>query len=392
MTTQIHLTRLVAAVLVAASCGVAAAQDSAPNSSVKPPCVVAADEKYAYATEQPVQVGGSPAYGAARQRRYLDALRGPGGETVQYRRVGQFEGGDGTILDGYEVIHAGREKPVRLYLDWYHYNAPKAPHGFTCAGPIALGVPPLDPFLEMDDLMKLAITQGSDREFTPIPIAKDGTVKSGVIYDRFRLFALTAHAAPKDAKPDPERMQPEAMQQGLVYVAYPTTCSDRTIKPTAIDILAANGAVMPKERQRQATGTAIARLLHGAPVPPDSFAIAVPGTVPRGGDVVRITYDGAACDGDSDKLSAVIAHTAPRPLEMPQPPLPAGAAAEDPVLLQAVVDIDGAIQRASYVGGPRVLLTAATDAVARWRFEPARVNGVPIASGVLLQVRFVAAR
>lgn len=55
--------------------GAAAAQAVPPSSSVKPPCPVSDDEKYACTREHPAQVGGSPVFGAARQRRYLDTLR-----------------------------------------------------------------------------------------------------------------------------------------------------------------------------------------------------------------------------------------------------------------------------------------------------------------------------
>ena len=73
---------------------------------------------------------------------------------------------------------------------------------------------------------------------------------------------------------------------------------------------------------------------------------------------------------------------------MPEPTLPAGAPAGQPVLLQVLVDLDGTMREAVYVGGPAVLAKAAIDAVATWKSEPARINGVPRAAGALVQVRF----
>jgi hypothetical protein len=202
-------------VLLISSPGAAGNQQVPQVSSVKPPCAVAEDEKYAYMTEQPVQVGGSPVFGAARQRRYLDVLRGLEGQPVQYKRTGQSRAPDGTILDVYEVTHAGLEKAVTLYLDWYHYNMPKAPRGFTCAGPIGLGIPPASPFQEMDDVRTVAIGQGASHDFAPIPLASDAAPANGVIYDRFRIFALAARAAAaKESKLNPQNLPRELLQQG----------------------------------------------------------------------------------------------------------------------------------------------------------------------------------
>ena len=82
--------------------------------------------------------------------------------------------------------------------------------------------------------------------------------------------------------------------------------------------------------------------------------------------------------------------SAARAIDTPLPPLPAGATADGPVRLQALVDLDGTLQRATYIGGPASLGPAAIDAAGRWRSEPARVNGAPVATGVVVQVRFKA--
>ncbi len=363
-----------------------------PASSVKPPCPVADDDQYAYSSEQPVQVGGSPMFGAARQRRYLDTLRGLEGQPVQYKRVGQSRAPDGTILDSYVVTHAGLDKPVTLHLDWYHFNTPKAPRGFTCAGPFGLTTPPPNPFLEMDDVRYVAIGQGESKEFPPIPLGDDGAARRGAVYDRFRLLALAARAGvATNAKLDPQKLGP-AMMPGTVFVAFPLTCGEHTVRPTAIDIVAQNGTVMPKDGQRQAAGDEVGRLLHGATTPAGSIAIAAQLTGPRPNDTVRITYAEQACGAESNQVSVPLTFTPPRPVEMPQPALPDGATAAEPVLLQVLIDLDGAIQRPSYVGGPQDLFRAAADAVMRWRFEAGRINGAPVSTGLLLQVRFTSAR
>src|SRR5688572_15656453 len=135
--------------------GVLRAQDI--PASQRPPCEISEDESYGYTPGNAIQVGGSPLYGASRQRRYLDSLRGPEGQAITYKRTGQFRAPDETILDGYVLTYDGLEKPITLYLDWYHYNPPKAPRSFTCAQPFNLGPPPLDPFRESDQVQKVAI-------------------------------------------------------------------------------------------------------------------------------------------------------------------------------------------------------------------------------------------
>src|SRR6187402_681076 len=56
----------------------------APASS----CGVADEPEFATSKDHPVQVGGGALTIAARERRYLDALRGPEGQPVQYKRLG----------------------------------------------------------------------------------------------------------------------------------------------------------------------------------------------------------------------------------------------------------------------------------------------------------------
>lgn len=74
----------------------------------------------------------------SNQRAYLDALKGPNGETVYYTRVSsccQFKTKKAVFglgfLDQYKVSYKGLEQPIILYLNGYDYETPKAPNGFT---------------------------------------------------------------------------------------------------------------------------------------------------------------------------------------------------------------------------------------------------------------------
>ncbi len=95
-------------------------------------CEVSTDPAYGYAKGNPIQVGGGVFDGPAREHDYLDTLRGPHGEELSYTRNGSLMVND-TILDEYAVKGPGIK--ATLYIDEYVFNSPKAPVGFTCAGP-----------------------------------------------------------------------------------------------------------------------------------------------------------------------------------------------------------------------------------------------------------------
>src|SRR5262249_34160618 len=94
-----------------------------------PACAGAKDPEYGLAREKPILIGGGPAYMAARQRNYLNALRGPDGQPV---RVGNSVGSapnfadpEKAIIDSYSVTYDGPTGPVTksIYMDAYHFDA-----------------------------------------------------------------------------------------------------------------------------------------------------------------------------------------------------------------------------------------------------------------------------
>ena len=96
-------------------------------------CQIATDTTYGYTKQNAIRVGdgGELFGGPARERAYLDNLRGPNGEPISYERSGSLNFED-TILDEYVI--RGLEASVTLYLDIYKFEELKAPIGFTCAG------------------------------------------------------------------------------------------------------------------------------------------------------------------------------------------------------------------------------------------------------------------
>jgi hypothetical protein len=103
-------------------------------------CQISTDSTYGYSEENPIRVGGDFLTGPSRERAYLDNLRGPNGEIVQYVRLGSLQFGD-TILDEYQLTIAGSSTVITLYLDEYSWSTPMAPVGLTCGGPFTLSEP-----------------------------------------------------------------------------------------------------------------------------------------------------------------------------------------------------------------------------------------------------------
>ena len=353
-----------------------------------PLCEVSTDPQYGFSKERPIQVGGSPVYGAARQRRYLDALRGPEGQPVQYTRVGSAMGTGDMLLDQYEVTYAGLEKPVLLFLDWYHFTDTPAPRGFICGQAIGLGTPPPDPFMAREQIAALALEQGAVRRFDPIPMTP-GAPSSGWLFDPFRLLALAARgAAAVKAPMDPDRLPPELLRPRTAGLALPQPCGDRPVLPDAVVLVNAKGGVAPIAATVSQAGD-LARLLPGLEVPAGSTAAVwtMEGFGP--GMSVKITYR-EPCAGGAAEVTLPIETTPARLLESPMPRRPAGDMSSTSwVVVQALIDHDGAFRRAVALGGPPALTKAALDAVATWKVEPPRVNGAPIVAPVVLRVGFV---
>ena len=93
---------------------------------------------YAVTPEKPVKVGGGFKDGAKHQEAYLNALQGPDGQPVTWKRQGTccpFKTPNGIVgerglLDRVEVTYKGLKDPVILYLNLYDREAPLAPAGF----------------------------------------------------------------------------------------------------------------------------------------------------------------------------------------------------------------------------------------------------------------------
>lgn len=70
------------------------------------------------------------------------------------------------------------------------------------------------------------------------------------------------------------------------------------------------------------------------------------------------------------------------------PSLAKEARVQGDVVVFATVDTKGHVSKAKVVSGPAMLRQAALDAVQRWRYEPAKVDGQPISADITVKVSF----
>ena len=99
------------------------------------------DPGYAFTEHAPVLIGGGFESGSDRTYKYLNALRGPKGETIKYDRVGTccpFKSsnspfGGEALLEVYQVSIPGVGSPKRLYFNWYETAAVFVPVGLSAA-------------------------------------------------------------------------------------------------------------------------------------------------------------------------------------------------------------------------------------------------------------------
>ena len=377
--------------------GMAAQQPAAqvPLGTLRvPACQPASDPEYGRVAAKAIAIGGGPGYMAARQRSYLNALRGPQGQVL---RIGSGVGSsplpgdpERAIIDTLVVTYDGDSGPVTtsLYMDAYHYAAPKAPAGFTCGTPLpaAVPIPPPDPFKITPALVSLAIEQGTKADVTPIRL--DTSTPRGYFFDRFALIALQARAAAGAGTPlDPAKPSRELEALGSAVLAYPLTCGDRTIPPTNVELVTAQQAAIARNPAGEPLrgDAALAKAFPGVPAPPGSIGLYFRGAQPAQG---KITY-AEGCDGSPAEAVLSFRAEPPRLIEMVPGTLPPGTSEPEPVVyIQVIVDQEGRIARPQYLGGPRSLYPAALDALTKWRAQPIRVNGAPVVTPNVVQVPF----
>jgi periplasmic protein TonB len=115
--------------------------------------------------------------------------------------------------------------------------------------------------------------------------------------------------------------------------------------------------------------------------------------------------------GVPDSLAAPVARPMPRPASHPplrisrmmegnlihrvDPPYPViakQAGVQGAVVIKAIINREGAIEREEVVGGPALLANAALQAVRQWKYRPYYLNGEPVEVETQITVNFVLSR
>lgn len=97
------------------------------------------DPSYAFRRSNPVKVGSGDGSGPLNERRFLNALAGPGGEQIEYFRAGSccpFKTPNGIIdgtgmLDHYRIFWEGSKDTLDIYINMYDEGDLKIPVGLT---------------------------------------------------------------------------------------------------------------------------------------------------------------------------------------------------------------------------------------------------------------------
>lgn len=351
-----------------------------------PVCSISSDPEFGKTVEKAVPIGGGALVIAARQRRYLDALRGPQGQPLQIGTRTTTRTPN-AIIDIYPVTWEGGQ-PFQLHLNSYRFGTPQAPQGLTCVMPLsrALGAPPVEALIAAQELGSLGIDQGKDKTFGPIPLMDGGTTRA-VMYDYFRMMAALTRAKAAAG----QQVSGAVPRPAVVIVANPLSCNAVAVPATEIDVLGRQDQAVQKLPTLN-SGTQLSNVLSGATIPEGAVGamFLVPTLSPN--QTVRIRYGNAppSCSADLQKEYRLpLRFDEAKIAASPMPPLPENNREPDPsVFLQAVLDSEGLFQRAIYIAGPDSLREAGITAVKDWRATPMRLNGEPTPTVVTLRVEF----
>ena len=351
-----------------------------------PVCSVSLDPEFGRTVEKAVPIGGGAAAIAARQRRYLDTLRGPQGQALQIGTRATVRTAN-AIIDVYPISYDGGE-PFQLHLNSYRFGTPQAPQGLTCTQSLsrALGPPPVEMLIAAQERGALGIDEGRTKWFNPIPLMDNGTTRA-VTFDYFRMLAARSRAETAAG-----RQITSVPRPSVVVVANPLSCGGQPVPATEIDVVTGPQDQPLQKSGALSSGPQLSGALSGSILQQGAVGAMFPLPFLPPGQTVRIRYGNApaSCPPDLPKEYRIpIRIEGTRPTATPMPALPPGNTEADPaVFVQAVIDLDGVFQRPIYMAGPDSLREAAIAAVKTWRAAPSRMNGEPMAQFVIVRVEF----
>jgi len=339
-------------------------------------CAQAPDPGYGTTATSPIKVGGAPLYIADRSVKFMRTLRGPTGEPVHFKRLGSFDGPEGTTLDVWLVERVGLSQ--HFYLDGYRTSEVRAPAGWLCAAETPLARPATSGSDARRQFVEIAAATFGSGD-APISIDADGSAIHGVIFDHARLIGREA-ARVRAGGPsiDAANVLGTMTTPRLVVVGYPVECPGReAIRAQTITVTDTNG--QSPRSLREARGPEIGKLVAGFDATGGALAVEYDANLAIPGQIV-ITYDEAcgataarksfAIRGQGGRITTRIAGQEPTGFAVP----PGGTQAH----VQVYFDVKGEPQGAVFAGGDGVLADAAVAAVRQFRATPPTINGAPL--------------
>ena len=173
--------------------------------------------------------------------------------------------------------------------------------------------------------------------------------------------------------PHPAEQRNRAAQPAPPPVAFPEPPSIATSSPSTMPEILMPETVMPKVSPVSRSPEVSVRL---QPAPPSFLRQAIE-KVP----FVRVIR--RSKNGDDEFVPAQV-------VERPLPAIPADLVFDNQTTVECVIHIDrfGHVAKIRVIGGDDRLAGAATSAVARWRFDPARIREKPVESEMHIEFTF----
>ena len=348
-------------------------------------CAQAADPGYGTAATNPIKVGGAPLYIADRSVKFMRTLRGPAGEPVHFKRLGSFDGPEGTTLDVWLVERVGLSQ--HFYLDGYRTSEVRAPIGWLCGAETPLTRPATSASDARRQFVEVAAATFGAAD-AAISIDADGSATHGVVFDHARLIGReAARVRASGQSTDVATVLATMTMPRFVVVAYPVECPGReAIRPQTITATDANG--QSPRSLREARGRDIGKLVAGFDATGGVLAVEYDANLAIPGQIV-IAYEpcgeGAArkafpIRGQGGRITTRIAGRAPTGFAVP----PGGTQ----VQVHVYFDVKGEPQMPAFAGGDGALAEAAVSAVRQFRATPPTINGSPLLQRSTVAVAF----
>jgi hypothetical protein len=256
-------------------------------------------------------------------------------------------------------------------------------------------VPPPAPGLLDTQIARLAIELARDGDPAPVPLDAAGPPEHGVIFDRFLVAAVKARAAAVAGKPlDPVAATPDLVREDAIVVAYPLSCSGRSIAPSDVEMSVGGARPGPvPDVGPLIAGAALGARLPGVRLPDGAVGKAFASAPFQQNLEVRVTYASPPCGATTNALTLPIQWLRGQPVRRPPTAkLPDGSAESSPsvVQLRGMVDAAGAYRFPSLAAGSASLAAASIQEASRWQYQPYRANGVAIPQSVITTLTFTA--